>query len=75
MDSSTDGSRDNRVEDEDGEGGFSNGRACNAFASNVRRVGLETLALGAGVEWRCCKVRGFEKEMDELCRDADGWEE
>ena len=72
---SADCSRDERVEDEEGEGGFSAGKACSAFASSVGLGGLGTLRLRVVGNCPGCDVDGVEEEGGEVVGYADWGQE
>ena len=71
---STDCSCDDKVEEEDGEGGASVGQACSAFVSRVGHGGFGTPRLRAVDIWHCCVAEGVNEERGEVARDTDGGE-
>ena len=75
MAGSAEGSREDRVAEEAGEGGFFAACICNAFVSRVGRSGLGTVGLRAGAACCCLGTPGVAEDWSELVRDEDGGQE
>ena len=72
---SAEGSWEDRVAEDAGEGGFFAVCVCSAFVSRVGHSGLGTGGLCTGTACCCLGMPGVAEERSELIRDEDGGQE